>query len=202
MNKILKFALLLILLLSNFGCASKKTLLIGDYYVLSKIDGNINYTFNKMTTQKLYYMLENNAADLNNKEKINKSIRKSKDIILSFGIYDLIVMFDFSQSDVQLSESKIEQKFQLMDYYLYNSFSLIKESKKTNSVYVLQQINPLIRKCEELDIYISRLNHMLLDFSNKFEFIFVQLSELSSYLIDDFLLSENSACYINQSIYG
>ena len=43
---------------------------------------------------------------------------------------------------------------------------------------------------------------MLLDFSNKFEFIFVQLSELSSYLIDDFLLSENSACYINQSIYG
>ena len=197
-----KIILIIVLLLSLSSCNTNKMLVIGDNYVLSLIDNcSSSFMFNKLTSQKLYYLLDKNASSLIDSSNINDELKKSKKVILSIGIFDIFPCFDFSNEEITINNNQINNKLELLDYYIYHSFSLIDEriSKKT-TVYVLEQINPLINDFTNINVfeeYIYKVNTILLSYCNDYGFIFVNLDECESYLIDDFVLTTNYKDILN-----
>lgn len=203
-NKLI--CLLIFTLLFNVSCSNKKTLLIGENYVLNHLENDDNaFLFNKITFQKLDSLLENNAISLSSKKSIVDSIKKANNIILSCGIYDVILLFDFSSSKLKYNEERIDQKLELIDYYIYNSFQIIDENINGKEVFVLEQVNPLITNfinIEKFEETIQKVNALLSSYSYDFGFNFIDLENEKIYVSEDFNLSETSKEYLLSEIYG
>ena len=193
----LKLLFIFALLYSIVGCRNNYVALIGHDYILNCfIDGNTNSDFltSKMYTRNLYYYLDKNASSISANTNINEVIRKSDKVILSFGIYDLVPLFDFSKNEIKYNEELISQKLELIDYYVYNSFSIINELINSKRVFVIKQYNPLISEFinkNSFEDYIKQLNDILIYYCNVYEFNFLELNDFNSYLIDDFVLKES-----------
>lgn len=206
MKRLLKILLVLFTCFACVGCNKNKLLLLGDYFILSDIfkdktkeDGFIQ---NKMSYKKLYFLLDEDGKSIQKKISINKSLNQASEIVISLGIYDLIQLFDFSDKDIKYDTNQINDKLEVVDYYLYNSFYLIKEKTRAK-VYVLEQINPLIGRFNNINDYLSYLyllNTTINDYCDEFGFKFVGLGDVSNYLFDDFSINEKGIKYIEGKI--
>lgn len=184
------------LMFGFIGCKNESILLIGDHYILSLLEekGDTSFVFNKLTSQKLYYLLDKDASSVITNKKIIPSIKNSNKIILSLGIYDIVSLFDFQNEKNTININQKNKKIELLDYYIYHSFSLIKDNinKKTN-VYVLSQFNPLVNSninIKDFENVIEEVNVVLSNYSRTFDYSFVELVNTKEYLENSFILKE------------
>ena len=190
----IKLLLVLTFLFSCLGCSREKELvLIGDSFVLSNLDGGeSSFVINKMTSQNLYYFLDKNAVSMTNDIDINSLIKKSNKIIFSFGIYDIIPYFDFTKDVDSYNKTLLDNKIELFDYYSYRIFEFLNEHNKTNKFYFVKQVDPLIGNSnkKEVNYYLEKVNNILYKYSLNYSMNFIDIGNVSSYLIDDFVFDK------------
>lgn len=176
-----------------FFVSCTNNLYIGDSYVLKELikETSTSFIFNKMTSRDLYYLLDKNGKNIDENKYVIDCIKESKDLFLSIGIFDIIHCFDFSTSPSRYDTEILKKKLEMVDYYLENSFELIKEKKKDNRVYIIEQFNPLINNRDlGFNNYITRLNEILVEKSNQYNFFYLSSKGVEKYLLDDFVLQE------------
>lgn len=184
------------LMFGFIGCKNESILLIGDHYILSLLEekGDTSFVFNKLTSQKLYYLLDKDASSVITNKKIIQSIKNSNKIILSLGIYDIVSLFDFQNEKITININQKNKKIELLDYYIYHSFSLIKDIiNKKAEVYVLSQFNPLVNSninIKDFEKVIEEVNLVLSNYSRTFDYSFVELVNTKEYLENSFILKE------------
>lgn len=207
MKKVIKILICFVLFYS-YSCSSDYNIFLGDYFVFNgetnKIE-NHEFLLNKCTYEKLYQILDKDACSFESKKSIISLMKKSNKIIVSCGINDLLPLFVFNNEVIEYSESKIIKRLELLDYYVYQTFSLIEEYSKNNEVYVLKQFNPLVSEFTNINIlekYIYETNQIIKEKVELFDFNFVELESIEKYLLDDFILSSEGALLIRNSIYG
>ena len=187
--------LIVMILLSLVGCKNDRTIFLGDAYLLNNLidcNSNSDFVFSKMTSQNFYYYLDKDALSLESNKRVSSLIKRANKIVLSFGIYDLIPLFDFSKKEITYNKDQIENKLELMDYYVYSSFQILNELVDTrDKVYILKQYNPLVYNFDnlyEFEGYIVRVNDILFEYASKNEFSFIEIDTYDQYLLDDFIL--------------
>lgn len=190
-----RILLIVMILLSLVGCKNDRTIFLGDAYLLNNLidcNSNSDFVFSKMTSQNFYYYLDKDALSLESNKRVSSLIKRANKIVLSFGIYDLIPLFDFSKKEITYNKDQIENKLELMDYYIYSSFQILNELVDTrDKVYILKQYNPLVYNFDnlyEFEGYIDRVNDILFEYSSKNEFSFIEIDTYDQYLLDDFIL--------------
>lgn len=207
MKKVIKI-LICFLLFFGYSCSSSNNICLGDYFIFngeSNINENHNFLFNKCTYEKLYQILDKDACSIESKKPISSLMRKSDKIIVSCGINDLLPLFVFNDEVIEYSESKINKRLELLDYYVYQTFSLIEEYSKNSEVFIFKQFNPLVSGFTNIDIlekYIYETNQIIEEKAGLFGFKFVELVSIEEYLLDDFVLSSEGYLLIRNSIYG
>ncbi len=190
-----RILLIVMILLSLVGCKNDRTILLGDAYLLNNLidcNSNSDFVFSKMTSQNFYYYLDKDALSLESNKRVSSLIKRANKIVLSFGIYDLIPLFDFSKKEITYNKDQIENKLELMDYYIYSSFQILNDLIDTrDKVYILKQYNPLVYNFDnlyEFEGYIVRVNDILFEYASKNEFSFIEIDTYDQYLLDDFIL--------------
>ena len=66
--KIKTIFLISLFLIGTISCTNKKNISLGDYYILGDLTDNNGFLFNKMTSEKLFKLLDNDARNLSNKD--------------------------------------------------------------------------------------------------------------------------------------
>ena len=194
----MKNSCLVIFMLFLIGCSNKTELLVGDNYILQSLEGNKDFIFNQMTSKELYYLLDKDAINLQSNKPISKYVKKTNELILSLGVYDICSSFTFDGKKVSFNEEQLDRQIELFDYYIEQAFSLIENS----NVYVLEQFNPFIdNEYIVFDSYINKINDILSSKADNYSFYYVELPEIRKYLVDDFVLLSESASYINSRIH-
>ena len=200
----IRFFLIFLFVLGITSCKNDSICLVGDHFVLSLIEkGDTAFLFNKLTSQKLFYLLDKDATALSSNKTISSSIKNSNKIVMSVGLFDIIPCFDFSSKSILVNKDLLKNKLELFDYYIYHSFSLINEINKNNQVYIFQQINPLVDSFSNLEVFtdaLDSLNTILFTYSKENNFEFVTLDNYSFYLNDDFSFSSSYSKFINDKL--
>lgn len=202
-----RIILIFLFVISLTGCKNNRVALIGDAYILNNLideKNDSNFVVSKMTSKNFYYYLDNDAISLENKKNISSVLKKRSKVILSFGIYDLIPLFDFSNKEIIYQKEQVENKIELIDYYVYSSFQLLDDilDSKTK-VYVIKQYNPLMYNFDNIQdfiSYIEKVNDILLSNSSKHSFSFVEIENYEKYLLDDFILDYSINGEINKNM--
>jgi hypothetical protein len=172
--------------------------LLGDSFIFSQScinRFNSSFVFNRTTSKKIYYLLDKKAVSIDENCSIISLIKKSKKILVSYGVYDVINMFDFSDSR-NININVIENKLELFDYYSCHIFEILEE-EALGEIYIIEQINPFINENkdnEQFNDCLNIVNQILKEYSSVCNFNFIELNNYKEYLVDDFVLSES---YLN-----
>lgn len=202
----IKLFLIFFLLLSFIGCKSHSITLIGDSFLLNNIEKsytNSEFLFSKTTSKNIYYCLDKNAVSIENKYKINELIKKSSKLVISYGIFDILPLFDFSNKQISFEEEQVKEKMEIIDYYIYQSFQIVNELIDSKKVYIIKQYNPLTNdfsNINELEKCLNQLNDILLEYSRLYNFNFIEIDGYKDLLLDDFILDSSIGDEINKKM--
>ena len=126
-------------LLLSFIKIKNKVTLFSDYILNEYENSNrYNYSFsnNNLTSDLLLEYLDYNAIDIQQNIKINKLIKKSKNIFISVGMNDLLQYVSNINNKLVYNPTIIYQKMALLEYNISEIMNSILAIDNVNIYYV------------------------------------------------------------------